>query len=287
MQPPPCSAPNSAPGLQNQRLQIQWSMLQEACNRKWKLFHSPLSFPSNILAPWDYTIKCISAHAQDKSHIQSNSGKNAQLVLCPRSGMGDLVTHFQALRLSERNAEIQVPTPEVHIMNNDVQWSISIFQYRFSGSNKSEQKKIKALSRGCKPSKSCTTEFSKAMLLDLIFYLVILCQTVDDQTADFSVITAEWKRSAVPYNFKAGPLRGEGGGERGAVESTREEVIYKPYHRPSVLKAQTTETNIPVSLKYTNAFQSEICGSVKANFLISLSANLATTKSCYLNAYKQ
>lgn len=103
MQPPPCSAPSSAPGLQNQGLQIQWAMLQEARNRKWKLFYSPLSLPSNILVPWDYTIKCISAHAQDKFHIQSNSGKNAQLVLCPRSGVGDLVTHFQALRLSERN----------------------------------------------------------------------------------------------------------------------------------------------------------------------------------------
>lgn len=102
MQTPPYSASNSASGLQNQGLQIQWAMLQQARNRRWKLFYSPLSSPHNIPAPWDYTIKCISAHAQDKSHIQGNSGKNAQLVLCPPSGMGDLVTHFQALRLSER-----------------------------------------------------------------------------------------------------------------------------------------------------------------------------------------
>lgn len=44
------------------------------------------------------------------------------------------------------------------------------------------------------------------------------------------------------------------GGGGGAVESTRKEGIYKPHHRTSVLKAQTTKSNIPVSLKSTNAF---------------------------------
>lgn len=95
-------------------------------------------------------------------------------------------------------------------------------------------------------------EFNKAMFLAFIFYLVILCQTTDDQPADFPVITAKWKPSAVPYNFKAEPLCVCGGG--GAVESTREEGINKPHHRTSVLTAQTTKTNIPVSLKHTNAF---------------------------------
>lgn len=50
------------------------------------------------------------------------------------------------------------------------------------------------------------------MFLALIFYLVILRQTTDDQPADFPVITAKWKPSAVPYNFKAEPLCVCGGG---------------------------------------------------------------------------
>lgn len=49
------------------------------------------------------------------------------------------------------------------------------------------------------------------MFLALIFYLVILCQIIDDQPADFPVVTAKYKPSAVPYNFKADPLVGEGG----------------------------------------------------------------------------
>lgn len=77
--------PITLPQLQSQGLQIQWATLQKACNKKWELFyHSPppLLLTSN-LSPWDYVTKCICAHAQDKSHTQSNSGKKVLLLRCP------------------------------------------------------------------------------------------------------------------------------------------------------------------------------------------------------------
>lgn len=219
LQPPPWSAPNSALGLQNQGLQIQWAMLQEAGNRKWKLFYSPLSFPPNILAPWNYTIKCISAHAQDNSHIQSNSGKNAQFVLCPPSGMGDLVTHFQSLRLSEINCwnsgtyvrRLWTMCTLWTMTCNNLQIHCNIPVLIFRKQQICAKGDLSPF-RGFKSSKSCTTEFTKAMFLALIFYLVILCQTIDDKPADFPVVIAKYKPSAVPYNFKADPF---GGGSSG------------------------------------------------------------------------
>lgn len=60
------------------------------------------------------------------------------------------------------------------------------------------------------------------MFLALIFYLVILCQTVDDQPADFPEVTAKWKPSAVPYNFKADPFGGGGNGVGGSGKYKKE-----------------------------------------------------------------
>lgn len=184
-------------------------MLQEAHNRKWKLFYSPLSIHPNILALWDYIIKCVSAHAQDKSRIQSNFGKNAQFVLCLPSGMGDLVTHFQTLRLSWNKLlkfRYLCQKCTLWIMTcNDLQsdFNIPVLMFR---KQQIWAKWDWSPFRGFKSSKSCTTEVSKATFLALIFYLVILCQTTDDQPADFPVVTAKWKPSVVPYNFKVDPL---------------------------------------------------------------------------------
>lgn len=62
------------------------------------------------------------------------------------------------------------------------------------------------------------------------------------------VVIAKLKSSAVPYYFEASPLCVR------AVESTREEGVYKRHHRTSVINAQTIKPNIHISTKYTNTF---------------------------------
>lgn len=104
--------------------------------------HHPCPSTSN-LSPWDYATQCVCAHAQDKSHTQSNSGRNVLFLQCPLFRKRWPCNMFSSIKFSRSKLlKFRYLYQKCTFWTMKLQKFTSIFQHSFSANNKPEQKEI-------------------------------------------------------------------------------------------------------------------------------------------------